>query len=263
MPKSTWKDTEYGSGAGRRIMDKCPPLRPAPTVRHAEVDGCRVLLDLNSGSYRVFDPVGSAMWSALAGEIDWPAARQFLANSYEVAPETLDRDFADFAGLCHRDGLLAPEGRAAVPGPAGQAASPPPSPGNPVADTFRAIGVFYRTRHGLARAGFRTTYERYARLPIGSDLARLPAALRAFGRAEHFFVAGRAPNDCLVRSLSLFRFLREQGVPAEHVIGVRRLPFQAHAWVECGGEPLRDERSGGGVFVPLARLGGKASDSGR
>jgi Transglutaminase-like superfamily len=33
------------------------------------------------------------------------------------------------------------------------------------------------------------------------------------------------------------------GVPADHVIGVRRFPFQAHAWVECGGVRLAAFRS--------------------
>ena len=82
----------------------------------------------------------------------------------------------------------------------------------------------------------------------------------AFGRAENFFVVRRAPDDCLVRSLSLYRFLREAGSRAEHVIGVRRFPFQAHAWVECAGEVLMDTRAP--YFTPLARMGDAPSTDG-
>lgn len=240
-------------------MEACSVLRPALAVRHAEVEGCRVILDLNTESYRVLDPVGSALWSALTGEIEWPAARRSLTDRYEVAPETLDRDITDFALRCLNEGLLVQDG--SEPRPGAEQEAPPPRPrGNALTDVFRAIRVLYRTRHALAREGFRATYERYAQLPAGADAAHLPSALRAFGRAEHFFVARRAPDDCLVRSLALFRFLRERGLPAEHLIGVRRLPFQAHAWVECRGVPLRDERARSRAFVPLARLANTRSE---
>jgi hypothetical protein len=38
---------------------------------------------------------------------------------------------------------------------------------------------------------------------------------------------------CLQKSAALVCLLRWHGVPAEVVIGVTRLPFQAHAWVEA------------------------------
>jgi hypothetical protein len=109
------------------------------------------------------------------------------------------------------------------------------------------------TQRALARHGFRTTYERYALLPVGSDAPALGVALSAFIRAENFFVARRAPDDCLARSLALYRFLRSANVFAEHVIGVRRFPFAAHAWVECDGAPVLDDQFHS--FTPLARIG--------
>ena len=75
-------------------------------MRHAEVDGCRILLDLNTESYRVLDPVASAMWSALMGESDWTVTRQLLADTYDVSPEVLNSDFADFAANCRAQGIL-------------------------------------------------------------------------------------------------------------------------------------------------------------
>jgi hypothetical protein len=229
-------------------------------VRHAEVDGCLILLDLNTESYRVLDPVASAMWSALIGEGDWAVTRQLLADTYDVSPEVLNNDFADFAANCRSQGILgetqsiSDEELSAVESSDARQALLPGSISSLLPTTIRAILILYQTRRSLMQQGFRGTYERYARLPGGSNCERLPRAISAFGRAETFFLAQRAPNDCLVRSLSLFRFLREQSIPAEHVIGVCRMPFQAHAWVECDGRPILDERGWSGAFVPLARL---------
>jgi hypothetical protein len=49
------------------------------------------------------------------------------------------------------------------------------------------------------------------------------------------------PGDtrCLTRSLVLTRLLARRGIPAKLVIGARpAAEFQAHAWVECEGEPV-------------------------
>jgi hypothetical protein len=45
---------------------------------------------------------------------------------------------------------------------------------------------------------------------------------------------------CLQRSSATTCLLRHHGVPAQMVIGVRQMPFKAHAWVEVGGEVVND-----------------------
>jgi hypothetical protein len=82
----------------------------------------------------------------------------------------------------------------------------------------------------------------------------LERAVAAFGHAENFFILKRAPQDCLPRSLALFRFLRLVGVPAEHCIGVRRYPFLAHAWVEHGDRVVHDHPAHPRTFTTLARI---------
>lgn len=44
------------------------------------------------------------------------------------------------------------------------------------------------------------------------------------------------------------------GVPADHVIGVRRFPFQAHAWVECAGRVGFDSPHFVRCYTELARM---------
>lgn len=62
------------------------------------------------------------------------------------------------------------------------------------------------------------------------------------------------PN-CLVRSLALSRLLEREQVPGWHVrIGVRERTgrFEAHAWVELGGEVLADSSQHVASFERLA-----------
>jgi hypothetical protein len=52
---------------------------------------------------------------------------------------------------------------------------------------------------------------------------------------------GALPADsrCLVRSLVLTSLLARRGIASTLIIGVRAEPrFEAHAWVECAGQPL-------------------------
>ena len=45
---------------------------------------------------------------------------------------------------------------------------------------------------------------------------------------------------CLQRSAVTTCLLRSQGVPAQMIIGVREMPFLAHAWVEVNGSVVND-----------------------
>lgn len=47
---------------------------------------------------------------------------------------------------------------------------------------------------------------------------------------------------CLHRSAALVALLRRYGVPAELVVGARRAPFGAHAWVEIARTPLCERK---------------------
>jgi transglutaminase superfamily protein len=45
---------------------------------------------------------------------------------------------------------------------------------------------------------------------------------------------------CLQRSSATACLLRKYGVPARMVIGIQKLPFKAHAWVEVDGRVVND-----------------------
>jgi transglutaminase superfamily protein/coenzyme PQQ synthesis protein D (PqqD) len=220
-------------------------------VRSRIVDGLAVVLDLRSGEYVILDRVATAMWRALL-TVEEHERIPLLRSRFDVHAERLTADLDAFARNCIERGFLdertpepaeRPRTRTAVRGVL----------------TLRAWWSMLYTTRALAMRGFAWTYERYARIakPIGGrddEAELLQHAERAFSRAENFFVMHAAPKDCLPRSLALYRFLLSVGIPADHCIGVRRFPFEAHAWVECGEHVLYDSESRVHLYAELARI---------
>ena len=58
---------------------------------------------------------------------------------------------------------------------------------------------------------------------------------------------------CLQRSGVIACLLRMRGVPAQLVIGCRKVPFLAHAWVEVHGDAVDGEEPIEGTFYVLER----------
>jgi Transglutaminase-like superfamily/Coenzyme PQQ synthesis protein D (PqqD) len=227
---------------------------PVPSIRQVEVEGLRVLLDLRTESYRILDDSASRLWPALTGERDTAEAYAAAAAEFDVEEGRWRADLAAFARRCVQEGLLESAGSASVTVPV---RGRPPRARSAHPTTVHALSCLLGTRRALRRQGFGATYESYAGIGVVSKHEQLAPALSTFTRAENMFVPDRAPGDCLLRSLALYRFLRSIGCQAEHVMGVRRFPFRAHAWVECDGAAVLDDRFHS--FTPIARIGCETS----
>ena len=184
-------------------------LLAPPWIRFAHADGGLVILNFRTESYLVFDSVSTAMWSVLIGQTKWADTRHILLEDYEVAPSLLDADLAAFADRCLADELLVKDGWTTpwIEHSGSAQSSRSHRPAIPAPSMLRAVWSLYQTNHYLTHNGFRCTYERYGRMPAGEPVVTLDVALARFCLAEHFFVGHRAPDDCLLRSLALFRFL--------------------------------------------------------
>ena len=227
------------------------PHRISAGIRHAEIEGARVILDLNTTSYRILDHIGSAMWSVLLGERTQVDVLTELTRIYDAPLPVLERDLERFGHRCVKEHLLlSPLDVPRLITPEPKSDAPRRAFGWHWLEALRSLVV---TNRRIAREGLRPVYERYASLPVGAPRLTFPKAVAAFRAAENMYVSSRAPDDCLARSLSLYRYLRSAGFPVEHVIAVRRIPFRAHAWVECEREIILDRPLDG--YVPLARLG--------
>jgi len=58
---------------------------------------------------------------------------------------------------------------------------------------------------------------------------------------------------CLQRSAATACLLRDYGIPAQLVIGVQRMPFKAHAWVEVAGRVVNDRSYTNEIYAVLDR----------
>lgn len=78
------------------------------------------------------------------------------------------------------------------------------------------------------------------------------ATVRTLQFTRRAFRQGK--KDCLERSLQLAGALRLNGVDATVSIGIRQLPFEAHAWVESDGQVVGDSLDRTATFKVLARF---------
>lgn len=114
---------------------------------------------------------------------------------------------------------------------------------------LRAALLLPLTEIGLRLFGFRRWKELIekfflpaASLPsLPSDLQR-ETALRAARAVRSVELHGPTQPNCLERSMTLWWLLRRDGVDGELHIGARKEGgrFEAHAWVELGGQVLND-----------------------
>ena len=232
---------------------------PSPDVFTAELDGVLIALDVQRGAYYAFDEVATAMWEALVTLGSRDRALERIAALYDADPREIERDLdaliARLVGGGFARWALARDDRTAMSRPPARRGARRPS-------TARAWWWLARTVLGLRRDGFGAAYRRTVALggvePVLAQTrdALVERALRAFARAENLFVMKTAPRDCLPRSMALFCFLRELGIPVEHRIGVDRFPFRAHAWVEYDGRVLADHGGNREVFTTIALIPG-------
>jgi Transglutaminase-like superfamily/Coenzyme PQQ synthesis protein D (PqqD) len=225
----------------------------SPAIRHRVVDGNVIILDLRSGEYKILDEVATAMWRLALDGVDRQVCVDSLVDQFEAEPVEVAVDLDRFLSDAQAAGLLTQQADLA-PTPSLRPQSWPES-----CLMAGAWWTLLRTKSLLSAKGFAHVYTRLGayekpRVKAGDLPVRLARAERAFSLAENFFVMDSAPRDCLPRSFSLYRFLLLAGIPADHVIGVWRFPFQAHAWVECEGNPLFDSPDHTGCYTELSRL---------
>jgi hypothetical protein len=83
---------------------------------------------------------------------------------------------------------------------------------------------------------------------VKSERRTEASVVLAFGLACSFYPK---PVLCLQRSAVLVRLLRAEEIPARMLIGVRKIPFLAHAWVEVNGRIVDDHVAEQGAFFVL------------
>ncbi|MCC6869679.1 MAG: lasso peptide biosynthesis B2 protein [Burkholderiales bacterium] len=118
----------------------------------------------------------------------------------------------------------------------------------------RAGALLVQARFTLASTALRP--DPRARPREATVTASPPQLARAHALARLVAVAAaRIPLRvaCLHRSVVLWRLLRREGIPCALRLGARagNGPFEAHAWVECGGVALAEDDAHLATFAPF------------
>jgi hypothetical protein len=104
-------------------------------------------------------------------------------------------------------------------------------------------------------AGFNRLYRTVKNWPISkngtNDRETIAGICASVDRATTYYPKHAL---CLQRSAVATCLLRRKGVPAEMVIGCRKMPFHSHAWVEVDGEVVNDKQKVAEFYKILARF---------
>ncbi len=120
--------------------------------------------------------------------------------------------------------------------------------------TFTAILGIATVNLVLRILGFHALCEAIKSWPVNDRIVTTDGKLRvceAVNKAGSWYPR---PSMCLQRSAVTTCLLRQSGVAAELVIGCRKIPFGAHAWVEVGGEIANDKRQVQEFYKVLSRF---------
>lgn len=228
-------------------------LESAEHVRSTTGAGGTVLLDLRSGKYFALNSVGSLLWQVVVAGSSRDAVLERLAAHFpDVPAERLEYDADALLSQLQAKGLLRPRRDTAPQSPTPAA---PPETAAPPAELprtgteVRASALWFPLAYlGLLAAdavlklrGFSRLHALVQRAPVrsaarpGSTRAR--RIVRSVDRAAAFYFKSAW---CLQRSAVTVALLRLAGFPARLVIGVRRVPFYAHAWAELDGQVVND-----------------------
>ena len=110
---------------------------------------------------------------------------------------------------------------------------------------------------GLARVLVRLSPQRLCRILRRASRGARPATAAEALRARDAVVALSmqcAGPRCLQRSVATALLCRTFGTWPEWCVGVRTLPFQAHAWVAVDGTPVGEEINDLAYFHVLLRI---------
>lgn len=93
----------------------------------------------------------------------------------------------------------------------------------------------------LMRGNFAALHRKVQTYPVRSRNATPGIVERVCSTVDMACIWYPKEALCLQRSAAATCLLRRVGVPAQMVIGVQKLPFKAHAWVEVEGNVVNDK----------------------
>lgn len=118
---------------------------------------------------------------------------------------------------------------------------------------FRAYMALIRFDLFLSRGNFQGLYDTVRRRPCLSMKFDTEVVTQVCSAVDLACIWYWKHVLCLQRSAVATCLLRDNGVPAQLVIGAQQMPFRAHAWVEVDGRVVNDNSYTNEIYLVLDR----------
>jgi Transglutaminase-like superfamily/Coenzyme PQQ synthesis protein D (PqqD) len=242
-----------------RSREPSAALRVSPDVRACVTGDSGILMHVRHDRIYSLDRIGTEIWRLFAAG-QTPDAIALSISRAHGAPLSLVRgDVLRFVDRLEHKGLVvradpdAHQPSTEVPDGPTSATRHLPTPSG-AALIARSVWQLLRVDLTLRLRGFRHVYRSVAHhrtRPVKCQEGIVAAVCRAVDRACTIY-----PRQalCLQRSAAAACLLRDHGVPARLVVGTRKHPFRAHAWVEVEGVVVNDKRGMKEYYAELDRL---------
>jgi hypothetical protein len=231
----------------------------SPHVRACLTGDSGVLMDVRCDRIYSLDRVGATIWGMFAAGRSVQTIAGHISSVHGAPASLVLDDVRRFLVRLEQDGLIVRSDPGVhgpsrpVRGPLNAATRQIVAPGDRTL-LARAVWRLLRVDVELSLRGFSRLYQSVADHPtraVACADSIVAAVCRAMDRACAVY-----PRQalCLQRSAATTGLLRDYGVPAVLVVGARKHPFRAHAWVEVGGLVVNDKRGVKDYYDELDRL---------
>jgi hypothetical protein len=237
--------------------------KPSESVREIESQVGAVLLDIRQGLCLSMTPVGMMIWHRLKLNETGCQIAEYLAGQFrDVSRQKIQSDVVEFLAELWQKGLLVSRGGAGGPRPPRLLALLRPRQRKiasvPSARCVRFLvwkALFGLLACDLFRFGtdFARIHTSVQTWPVGPWLAPSDATDRVCRAMNYACIWYPKRVLCLQRSAVTTCLLRNCGVAAQMVIGAQKLPFEAHAWTETGGQPINEPRDVQSLYLVWER----------
>jgi hypothetical protein len=217
-------------------------MKASPHVRACLTSGASgVLLHIERDRLYSLDRIGTEIWRLFSAGLTPDAIAASIASAHGAPEPLVHGDVVKFLDRLEQQGLVIRSVERAA------------TPSARVLVT-RCVWRLLRVDLDLRLRGFAHVYEAVARhrtRAVTYQEGIVAAVCRAMDRANTIYPRRAL---CLQRSAAAVCVLRDHGVAAELVIGARKHPFRAHAWVEADGVVVNDKRGVKDYYVELDRF---------
>lgn len=234
-------------------------MRVSPDVRASVTGESGVLMHVRDDRIYSLDRIGTEIWRLFAAGQTPDEIALSISHAHGAPLSRVQGDVLQFLNRLEQNGLVI-RGEPDAHHVSTQVPDSQKAPARLVvcpsqaALVARSIWQLLRVDLTLRLRGFNHVYQsvaRHRRRPVTCEEGIVSAVCRAVDRACTVY-----PRQalCLQRSAAATCLLRDHGVPATLVVGTRKHPFRAHAWVEVDGAVVNDKRGVKEYYQELDRF---------